>query len=127
MYHRVILVGNLGRDPEMRFTPAGDPITTFSVAVEDGFGERQKTIWFRVSTFGKQAESCNEYLVKGQQVAVEGRVTTDENGNPRLWQGSDGAWHANNEIVADRVKFGRKPGGHGPDAGLDFDEDDPIF
>lgn len=62
MYHTIILVGNVGRDPEMRYTPNGSAVTSFSVAVSDGFGDRKKTIWFRVSAWEKLAETTNTFL-----------------------------------------------------------------
>jgi single-strand DNA-binding protein len=68
MYHTIIIVGNLGRDPEMRYTPSGQAVTSFNVAVSDGFGERKKTIWFRVSAWDKQAENVNNFLRKGSKV-----------------------------------------------------------
>ena len=91
MYQKVTIVGNLGTDPEMRYTPSGQAVTNFSVATNrrwtNNEGQMQEeTVWFRVSVWGKQAESCNQYLSKGRQVFVEGRLRADENGGPRLWQ-----------------------------------------
>ena len=76
MYQKVIIVGNLGGDPELRYTPQGDPVTSFSVATNRRWTGRdgqpgEETCWFRVSVWGKQAESCNQYLSKGRQVLVE--------------------------------------------------------
>ncbi len=90
MFQKVILVGNLGRDPELRYTPSGQAVTNLSVASSrkytDSSGQqRDETIWFRVSVWGKQAETVNQYLRKGRQVLVEGRLVGDENGNPRIW------------------------------------------
>jgi single-strand DNA-binding protein len=83
MFHKVILVGNLGRDPEMRYTPGGQAVCTLSVATNRTWtrdGEQQKeTTWFRVTVWGKQAESVNQFLKKGRQVLVEGRLNPDEN------------------------------------------------
>lgn len=105
MYHTIILVGNLGKDPDMRFTPGGEPVTSFSVAVTDGFGDKKKTIWFRVSAWGKQAEACNEYLRKGSKVLVEGRLTVDAaTGGPRVWE-KDGKHGASFDVSASAVKF----------------------
>jgi len=110
-YHTVILAGNLGRDPEMRYTPAGQAVTNFSVAVNDDYtnnnGERVKrTIWVRVSAWGKQAENCNQYLKKGSKVLVEGRLTVDANtGGPRIWTGQDGTARASFEVSAQTVRF----------------------
>ena len=104
MYHKVTLAGNLGRDPEMRYTAEGSPVTNFSVAVDDSYGETKKTIWVRVSAWGKQAESCNQYLHKGSKVLVEGRLGHD-NGNPRVFTRNDGSAGASFEIRASVVKF----------------------
>lgn len=110
MFHKVILVGNLGRDPEMRYTPSGQAVTNLSVATNrtytDSSGNQVKeTVWFRVAVWGKQAESCNQYLRKGRQVLVEGRLTPDENGNPRIWTAQDGTPRASYEITAQTVRF----------------------
>ncbi len=110
-YHTIILVGNLGRDPEMRYTPSGQAVTNFSVAVNDNFtssnGEKvERTIWVRVSTWGKQAEICNQYLKKGRKVLVEGRLVTDPNtGGPRIWERQDGTKTASFEVSAQTVRF----------------------
>ena len=104
MYHTVIFVGNLGRDPEMRYTPTGKSVTSFNVAVSDGFGEHKKTIWFRVSAWEKTAEFCNQYLKKGSKVLVEGHLQADEQGNPRLWEGKDGEKRVSFEISAGIVR-----------------------
>ena len=105
MYHTIIIVGNLGRDPEMRYTPAGKAVTSFSVAVSDGFGESKKTIWFRVSAWEKQAETCNQYLKKGSRVLIEGRLQADEAGNPRQWADQSGEKRASYEVTAVTVRF----------------------
>jgi single-strand DNA-binding protein len=110
-FHTVILVGNLGRDPEMRYTPAGSAVTNFSIAVNDDYtnnnGERVKrTIWVRVSTWGKQAETCNQYLKKGSKALVEGRLIADQaTGGPRVWTGQDGSTRASFEVSAQTVRF----------------------
>ena len=111
MYHKIILVGNLGRDPEMRITPSGTAVTNFSMATSERWtgqdGQPQeRTIWWRVSVFGKSGEACNEYLKKGSKVLVEGRMTADpKTGNPRLWQGQDGQTRSSFEVTALAVKF----------------------
>ena len=83
MYHTIIIVGNVGKDPEMRYTPSGQAVTSFSIATNrqytTGNGEQVKeTVWFRVTTWGKQAEVCNQYVKKGMKVLVEGRLTPDK-------------------------------------------------
>lgn len=111
MYHTIIIVGNLGRDPEMRYTPGGQAVTSFSVASNRKYtasnGESvSETIWFRVSAWGKQAEICNQYLQKGSKVLVEGRLTPDkETGGPRVWERQDGKMGASYEITASTVRF----------------------
>lgn len=110
MFHTIIIAGNLGRDPEMRYTPSGQAVTNFSVAVNENYtnsqGEKiERTLWFRVSTWGKQAEICNQYLKKGQKVLVEGRLVADPTtGGPRVWQGQKGPG-ASFEVSASRVRF----------------------
>ena len=111
MYHTIIIVGNLGRDPEMRYTPGGQAVTNFSVATSRQYtgsdGQQVKeTIWFRVSAWGKQAETCNQYLKKGSKVLVEGRLTADPStGGPRIWSGQDGQPRASFEVSAATVRF----------------------
>lgn len=111
MYQKVTIVGNLGRDPEMRYTPGGQAVTNFSVATNyvytNSNGERVKeTTWFRVSAWGRQAETCNQYLNTGSRVLVEGRMNADrETGGPRIWTRQDGTPAASYELRADRVVF----------------------
>ena len=111
MYHTIIIVGNLGRDPEMRYTPSGQAVTNFNVATNrqytDSNGQQVKeTIWFRVSTWGKQAETCNQYLKKGNKVLVEGRLVPDQaTGGPRVWTRQDGTATASFEVSANTVRF----------------------
>lgn len=124
MFHKVILVGNLGRDPEMRYTPSGQAVTNLNVATNrtytDNSGNQVKqTVWFRISVWGKQAESCNQYLRKGRQVLVEGRLNGDENGNPRIWTGQDGSPRASYEVTAETVRF---LGSRGDDVGVSYSE-----
>lgn len=120
MYHKVIIVGNLGRDPEMRYTPDGTPVTNFSVATnrrwtnQDG-SQGEETVWFRVSAWRRLAETCNQYLTKGRQVFVEGIMRPDpETGGPRIWTGNDGQARASFEVVAHTVRF---LGGRGDQVG----------
>jgi single-strand DNA-binding protein len=102
--NKVMIIGNVGTDPEMRYTPNGNPVTSFRIATSRFFnspeGERkQETEWFTVVTWNKQAESCNQYLTKGKRVYVEGRLRT------RAWEGQDGQKRSRIEIVAERVLF----------------------
>ncbi len=111
MYHTLILVGNVGKDPDMRYTPTGQPVTSFSVATNRQYtannGEKVKeTIWFRVTTWGKQAEVCNQYVKKGSKVLVEGRLTVDPaTGGPRVWTPEGGSPRASFEVTANTVQF----------------------
>lgn len=124
-YHKIIIVGNLGRDPEMRYTPSGQAVTNFSIAVNESYtnsnGEKiKKTVWFRITTWGKQAENCNQYLKKGKMVLVEGRMTADPTtGGPRIWSKQDGTAASSFEISAINVSFlsSRGEGEGGPIAG----------
>jgi single-strand DNA-binding protein len=110
MYQRLVLVGNLGRDPEMRYTPQGTPVTTFSVATSRKYTtadgqQKEETAWFRVQVWGKQGETVNQYLTKGSKVLVEGTLIPDENGGPRVWTGQDGKARASFEVRAQTVRF----------------------
>jgi single-strand DNA-binding protein len=95
----------------MRYTPTGQAVTNFSVAVNDNYtnsqGERvERTIWVRVSTWGKQAEICNQYLKKGRKVLVEGRLVADQStGGPRVYTRQDGSSAASFEVSASTVRF----------------------
>jgi single-strand DNA-binding protein len=83
-------------------------------------GEQQKeTTWFRVTVWGRQAETVNQYLKKGRSVLVEGRLNPDENGNPRIWTGNDGQPRASFEVTAQTIRF---LGGRGDDVGFDEDQ-----
>ena len=109
MFQKVVIVGNLGTDPEMRYTPSGQAVTNFSVATNrkwtDGQGNSQEeTVWFRVSVWGKMAETCNQYLSKGRQ--VEGTMRPDpETGGPRIWTDQNGQARASYELTGLEVKF----------------------
>ncbi len=119
MYQRIIIIGRLGRDPEMRYTAQGTPVTSFSVATDrvwtDQSGQRQeRTVWFRVSAWRRLAETCNQYLSKGRLVMVEGELQ-----EPTPYQSRDGEWRASLEITARDVKFlgGRGDAGAGYEGG----------
>jgi single-strand DNA-binding protein len=111
MYHKIIVVGNLGRDPEMRYTPSGQAVTNLNVATSrkyttsDG-NDVKETIWFRVSVWGKQAESSNQYLKKGSKVLIEGRLNPDPaTGGPKTFTRQDGTAGASFEVTAGLVRF----------------------
>ena len=110
MYQTLLLIGNLGKDPEMRFTPGGQPVTTLSVATNRRYNGSngqpiKETTWFRVTVWGKQAEACNQYLHKSSRVLVEGRLTPDpETGGPHIWE-NNGKIGASFEVTASAVRF----------------------
>jgi single-strand DNA-binding protein len=136
MFHTLLIVGNLGKDPEMRYTPSGQAVTSFSVATNRQYqganGEMVKeTIWFRISTWGKQAETCNQYLHKGSKVLIEGRLQPDANtGGPRVFQRQDGTSAASFEVTASTVRFlsSKEEDGAAPatDGGSNSTEDIPF-
>jgi single-strand DNA-binding protein len=100
--NKVLLIGNLGRDPEMRYTPNGKPVTSFSLAASRNWvsadGERHdETEWFNVVAWGNLAEICNQHLNKGQKVYVEGRLQT------RSWEDENGQKHFRTEVVANEM------------------------
>ena len=114
MLNKCMIIGNLGADPEMRYTANGRAVTTFNVATNRTFngpdGERRvETEWFSVVTWERLAETCAQYLTKGRQVYVEGRMQT------RSWDGNDGVKHYKTELIAQEVKFlgNRGDGGQG--------------
>ena len=122
-YQKLIIVGNLGRDPEMRYTPDGTPVTSFSIATSrkwnnaDG-SQGEETTWFRVTAWRKTAEIAAQYLSKGRQVMVEGQLTPDRaTGGPKIWTRQDGTAGASYEVRADRIVFlgsrGDTPAGPG--------------
>ena len=118
--NKVILVGNLGRDPETRYMPDGGAITNFSIATTDTWkdksGEKQeKTEWHRISTFQRLAEIAGEYLKKGSQVYIEGRLQT------RKWTDKDGVEKYTTEIIADKMQMlGSRQGMGGDSGGGDY-------
>ena len=133
--NKVILVGNLGRDAELRYTPGGAAVATLNLATtevwNDKAGQRQeKTEWHRVVLWGKSAESLSEYLTKGKQIYVEGRLQT------RQWDDKDGNKRYTTEIKADRITLlgggggrgggGMERSGAGAGSGMDEPPVEPI-
>jgi single-strand DNA-binding protein len=123
LINKVILLGNLGRDPEVRYTQNGMAVATLSVATNERWRDKdgqsqERTEWHRVIAWGKQAEFCSNYLTKGRQVFVEGRIQT------RSWEDRDGQKKYTTEIVAQTVQAigGRREGGAG---GSDFEGGEP--
>jgi single-strand DNA-binding protein len=144
MFHRITLIGHVGREPQMRYTPDGVPVTDFSVATKEtisktlpGGGERscpqgwkesfngrnwEVTVWWRVTCWRGLAETVNQYVTKGMQVFVEGNISGEAlegTQEPRVWQGNDGRHRASYEMTARTVKFlGTREGvGAGPPVG----------
>jgi len=116
--NKVILVGNLGRGAELRFTPGGAAVATLNMATTEVWNDKQgqkqeKTEWHRIVLWGKQAESLQEYLVKGKQIYVEGRLQT------RQWDDKDGQKRYTTEIKADRVTLLGGGGGGGRSGGME--------
>ena len=126
--NKVMLIGRLGRDPEMRYTPSGRPVTTFSLATSRTWntseGERRtETEWFNIVAWGSLAEICKQFLNKGQQVYVEGRLQT------RHWEDGEGVKHSVTEIVANEmIMLGdrRETNNTGADYGSEEDEEFPF-
>ena len=106
--NKVMIIGHLGRDPEMRYTPSGRPVTNFSVVTSRSWntsdGERRtETEWFNIVAWGSLAEICNQYLVKGRQVYIDGRLQS------RTWEDNDGKRHTSVEVVANEMIMLDKP------------------
>jgi single-strand DNA-binding protein len=107
--NKVMIIGHLGREPEMRYTPSGRPVTSFSLAVTRAWnapdGERrEETEWFNVVAWGNLAEICKQYLTKGQQVYIEGRLQS------RRWEDQEGRKHSATEVVANEmIMLGERP------------------
>ena len=124
--NKVMLIGNLGTDPEMRYTANGSAVTTFRLAVSRSFGgegeRREETEWFTIVTWNKLAELLGQHLQKGRKVFVEGRLAT------RSWDGPDGQKRYRTEVVGSQVLFLDRPQGAAiPDVQGDVDPDDIPF
>ena len=112
MYQKLVIVGRLGRDPEMRYMPDGTAVTQINVATDRRWTDKstgqpvQETTWFRVSVWGKQGESTNQYLSKGSMVLIEGHLRPDpQTGGPKLFTRQDGTSGASFEVTAENVRF----------------------
>jgi len=110
MYQKITLIGNVGKDPELKFLPSGKALCNFTLATN----ERKKdldgvvtdsTVWWRVTAWGNTAEAVNKYAKKGSKLLIEGKLYADQSGNPRVFQRQDGTWSANYEMNADVVRF----------------------
>lgn len=128
VFNKVILIGNLTKDPELRYNPSGKAVTTLSIAVNQrprkgGEKSNDDTSFFDVVVWEKQAETCANYLSKGSGILVEGRL------QQRRWETDDGQKRSKVEVVASNIQFmpKRQPGGSDPDAGEIMDEGDIPF
>ncbi|HZQ97269.1 MAG TPA: single-stranded DNA-binding protein [Chloroflexota bacterium] len=126
--NKVMIIGNVGRDPEMRYTPSGSAVTSFSVAVSRRWTTpenevRDETEWFNVVAWNKLAETCNSLITKGRKVYIEGRLQT------RSWEGPDGQKKYRTELIASTMLLldsrPREAGGPSPDSGFPSDELEP--
>jgi single-strand DNA-binding protein len=124
--NKVLLIGRLGQDPEMRYTPSGKPLTKFQLAVNRSWttdGEKKtETEWFNIVAWGKLAEICNQYLSKGQQVYIDGRLHT------RYWQDDEGANHSTVEVITqEMIMLGNRSDNTDADADRDIPDEDYPF
>ena len=125
--NKVLLIGRLGQDPEMRYTPSGKPLTKFQLAVNRSWttadGEKKtETEWFNIVAWGKLAEICNQYLNKGQQVYIDGRLHT------RYWQDDEGGNHTAVEVIAqEMIMLGSRSDEGDTDGEKDIPEEDYPF
>jgi single-strand DNA-binding protein len=109
MFHQITAIGRLGRDAELRYTPNGKAVCSFSVATDDGYGDNKKTVWIKCSLWNERAEKLSQYLTKGQVVFVEGRFSSDDAGECKTWTDQKGKVHASYEIMVNEIKL--LPGG----------------
>jgi single-strand DNA-binding protein len=122
-----MIIGNLGKNPEMRYTPSGNPVTTFTVATSRSWntsdGERRtETEWFNIVAWGSLAEICNQYLTKGQQVYIDGRLQS------RSWNDKDGNHHTSVEVVANEmIMLGNRQSNDDQTGEVQLDEDEFPF
>ena len=136
MFQKIILVGNLGNDPEMRYMADGTAVTNFSVATNRRWTNTEtgqpvdETTWFRVSVWGRQAETANQYLSRGRQVLIEGRLRPDaQTGGPRTYTRQDGTIGASFELTAESIRFigGRGDESNGSAAVTPVEEEEIPF
>lgn len=129
MYQKLVIVGRLGRDPEMRYMPDGTAVTSMNVATDRRWTDKNtgqpvsETTWFRVSVWGRQAESVNQYLNKGSMVLVEGHLRPDpQTGSPRMYSRQDGTMGTSFEMTAEVVRFLSSRGDTGGGSSGSFDD-----
>ena len=131
MFQEMTIIGNLTRDPVLRYLPTGTAVVDFNVAVNGtkkvNGSNVKTTMWFKVAAWNKQAEAINQYLVKGSSVMVKGELIADEFGNPPTWTNKSGEVRAEFKINASTVKFLSKASGHvEDDAPAEGDGDDDM-
>jgi single-strand DNA-binding protein len=119
--NKVILVGNLGKDPEVRHTPQGQTVANFSIATSESWNDKtgqkqERTEWHRIVVWGKLAELCSKYLSKGRQVYIEGKLQT------RAWDDKEGQKRYTTEVIANTIQFLSSGAGAGAGAGRDYDQ-----
>jgi single-strand DNA-binding protein len=110
MFQRVQLIGRLGGDPILKYAQDGTPVTSFSMATSEKWAgkdgeQKERTTWWKVTVWRRQAETANQYLNKGSKVLVEGTMIVDENGGPKIWTDREGKPRSSYEIKANIVKF----------------------
>ena len=124
-YNRTVIIGRLGRDPELRYANNGTPVCNMSLATDEGYKNQQgekveRTEWHKITIWGKQAESASKYLAKGRMALVEGKLETQK------WQDQQGNDRYTTQIRADRVVFMPSGGGQGQGQGQQSGQDDPF-
>lgn len=119
-YNKVTLMGNLTRDPELRYTPQGTPVGQFGVAINRKRGETEETTFVEIVVWSKQAETCHQFLKKGRLVLVEGRLQQDR------WQAEDGKNRSRLVVVGERVQFLPNGNGHGKATAEPEDAEAPV-
>jgi len=97
--NQVALIGNLTKDPELKYTPDGKAVVNLRIALNEGFGDKKRTSFLEVVAFGKTAENCNQYILKGNKIAIEGRLQQDR------WETNEGSKRSRIKIIANRIDF----------------------
>ena len=130
MYHQITIVGNLGKDAEMRFTPSGSQVISLSVASANPYFSKENdewvnpTVWFRIAFWGKMADSTYQKLVKGAPVFVVGALKADPSGNPRMFKRKDGTMGTSFELTAQKIRVFAKSGGQYQEPSTEEEKED---
>lgn len=117
-FHQTIVEGNVGKEPELKYTANGTAVCTFSVAVNEKYGDKESTEWYNVVLWNKLAEVAGQYVAKGKEILIVGSMRT------RSWDGQDGVKHYRTELIARDMKFVGKADGNRRDEYSDADPDD---